>query len=114
MYNWAQSEPVYTGKIQAVHGREGASRVQITPGASVILPDDTDKIMWVISSDNMGFKTITAYPYGDPIEDPVEALKKPTTEPEDDTPIYVTTKEFDELKNRFDKLVAELGGKKDD
>lgn len=91
--------PMQKIEVHAVHGRDGAANVQLAPGSSIMLPDDTEKIIWFISTDQYGVKTIVGYPHGDPIEN------KPTSQ---DTPVYVTTKEFDELKATVDKLVEEL------
>lgn len=95
-------QSMYTGRVKAVHGESGAKSVDLAPGASVILPDDCERYVWWISADQYGIKTAIAYPYGDPVTANTHAQNK------EETPVYVTTEEFDKLAEKVDKLLEEL------
>lgn len=100
--NQMSQGPIYNQEIHAVHGYEGAKEVRVLAGGAVILPDDTDKLVWWISADKYGVKTIVAYPIGDPIQ-PTQS-QQPQQQTSAESPIYVQQKEFDELKTQVDKL----------
>lgn len=107
---------IYNQQVKAVHGIEGAKAANVAPGCSVILPDDCEKIMYFISADQYGIKTVAPYPYGDVLGAPQQT--QPSSQPQSqagDSPVYVTTGEFDDLKNTvagmkssLDKLMEDL------
>lgn len=91
-------------QVPQVHGENGAKAYSLPPNSSILLMDETDEIVWAKMTDGAGYPTLKGFRIT-PIEDDVQDKKE-------DTPIYVTTKEFDKLKEKVDKLLAELGGDK--
>lgn len=93
--------------IGHVHGREGAITLghSLGPNKSRLVVDETkENVIWCIVTDSAGFPTVKSLRY----EEMPDENGNDTTE----TPVYVTTKEFDELKNTVDGLIKELGGGK--
>lgn len=86
-------------QIPQVSGENGAKAYQIPPNSSVLLLDSTDNVIWCKTTDAGGFATLTGYKIT-PIEN--KASTPDLTE-------YVTRKDFDELRDRFDKLMEDLG-----
>ena len=56
-------------KVPVVNGREGANAFRIGVDSQVILLDISGKLIWIVSTDSAGYKTIQAYsitPYVEP------------------------------------------------
>lgn len=85
-------------QIPQVSGENGAKAYQIPPNSSVLLLDSTDNVIWCKTTDAGGFATLTGYKIT-----PIENKAAP------DLTEYVTRKDFDELRDRFDKLMEDLG-----
>lgn len=100
--------PLTKQKVQTVHGAEGARAYPLAPDSSVLLLDDTQKIVWCKITDVVGVITVVGYPYGDPISENEAPMQQTQAKSNDETPVYVTTKEFDELKEKVNKLLEEL------
>ncbi len=99
--NQQTNQLVARREIAHVNGADGIKSLQLNPLESVIAVDDTEtNILWIKVMDAAGFPT----------------LKKCKFEFVDDTPMpssdYVSKKDFDELVNKFDKLMEELGNGK--
>lgn len=86
-------------QIPQVSGENGAKAYQMPPNSSILLLDSTDNVIWCKTTDAGGFATLTGYKIT-PIEN--KAAAPDMTE-------YVTRKDFDELRYRFDKLMEDLG-----
>lgn len=87
-------------RIPQVNGREGANAYQLAPGSSVILIDNSESnTIWVKVTDDGGFAKLKKWKL-------VEVEENPQTTPMVD---YVSKKDFDDLKERVDKLMKELG-----
>lgn len=91
-------------QIPQVHGEEGAKAYSLPPNSSILLMDQTDAVIWAKVTDGAGYATLKGFRIT-----PIEEVKAP--EPKEE-PIYVTTKEFDALKEKVDKLLSDLGGDK--
>lgn len=80
-------------EVVRVHGKDGANAYPLAPNSSILLLDETQPVVWCRMTDGAGFATIKGY-----------TLTELAEEKSVDSPVYVTTKEFDELK----EIVAEL------
>lgn len=94
--------PIQT-EIPKVNGKDGALNYQLANSSSILLLDTTQPVIWCKVTDPIGMATVKGY-FITPIED---------TNPNivDERKEYVSLSEFNDLKNRFDKLMEELNGK---
>lgn len=107
MYSNPSQAPAQNAvKIPQVHGEEGAKAFSLPPNSSVLLMDETDAVIWAKVTDGAGYATLKGFRIT-PIEESSPESKEPKEEP-----IYVTTKEFDKLKEKVEGLIKELGGDK--
>lgn len=85
--------------VQRVEGEPGIKAYQLNPNESVIAVDTTtDGVLWIKACDSTGFPTIRKINYS--------FEEQPQTNND-----YVSRKDFDDLLNKFNKLLEELNGK---
>lgn len=97
-----QQEPSI--KVPQVHGENGAKAYSLPPDSSILLMDETDSIIWAKMTDAAGYPTLKGF----------RVVPMDDVEMKEETPVYVTTKEFDKLADKVNKLVKDLGGEKDE
>lgn len=97
-----QQEPSI--KVPRVHGENGAKAYSLPPDFSILLMDETDSIIWAKMTDAAGYPTLKGF----------RIVLMDDAEMKEETPVYVTTKEFDKLADKVNKLVKDLGGEKDE
>ena len=86
-------------EIQRVEGEAGIKAYQLYPNESVIAVDSTaDDILWVKACDSTVFPTIRKARFS-------------FDEQSQTNNDYVSRKDFDELSEKLNKLLEELGGK---
>lgn len=108
-YGWVNNipavgygQPAQNGpQIQQVQGEQGAKAFMLPPNSSALLMDQTDAIVWAKVTDGAGYATLKAFRIT-PIE--IEEPKK------EESSNYVTNKDFNELKDKVEKLIKDLGG----
>lgn len=109
-YGYSQTPPVQPMqqeppiKVPQVHGENGAKAYSLPPNSSILLMDETDSIIWAKMTDGAGYPTLKGF----------RIVPMDTNEMKEEEPVYVTTKEFDKLAAKVDKLVKDLGGEKDE
>ena len=69
--NWIQNQPIH---IAEVHGKEGAQAYVIPPGSSILLLDKTDSVVWLKTTDDGGYPSLSKF-YITPAEQ-VEQIQK--------------------------------------
>ena len=87
--------PVYAPPAQQVvkvNGEGGARAYQIGANSSAMLLDESGEIVWLVTSDGAGYKTVSAYD-----------IMPHKTEP---------PKEYTDLESRVRKLEDMIGGKR--
>lgn len=57
-YNQVQAQPV---QVVRVNGRNGAEAYSIGPNSSALLLDESGTLVWLVTSDGAGYKTVSAY-----------------------------------------------------
>ena len=96
-FNMPAQQPV--NGIIAVAGLEGAKAYPLPPNSRIMLFDNDEDIMYSVTTDSGGFKTINQF----------------TFQPKDPEPEHsadsVSRQEFDDLCDRLNKLVVALNGK---
>lgn len=89
--------PLQQNEVVRVHGKDGANAYPLAPNSSILLLDETQPVVWCKMTDGAGFATIKGY-----------TLTELTEEKPTDSPVYVTTKEFDELKEMVTGLKTSI------
>ena len=79
-------------QVVRVNGENGARSYQIGANSSAILLDESGEIVWLVTSDGAGYKTVSAYD-----------IMPHKAEP---------TKEYTDLESRVRKLEDMIGGKR--
>ena len=60
--NAYQQNPFYTSQqVTRVNGRGGAEAYNIGPNSSALLLDESGTVVWAITTDGAGYKTIVPY-----------------------------------------------------
>ena len=57
-FNTQQTQPV---QVVRVNGRNGAEAYTIGPNSSALLLDESGTLVWLVTSDGAGYKTISPY-----------------------------------------------------
>ena len=62
-YNFQQpiAPPQQKVKIVRVNGENGARAYQLPPGSEALVLDETAAIVWLVQTDDAGYKTVTPY-----------------------------------------------------
>ena len=84
--------PAAQQQVVRVSGENGAKTYQIGPNSSAILLDESGEIVWLVTSDGAGYKTVSAYD-----------IMPHKAEP---------PKEYTDLESRVRKLEDMIGGKR--
>ena len=79
-------------QVVRVNGENGARSYQIGPNSSAMLLDESGEIVWLVTSDGAGYKTVAAY----------DILPHKAEPP----------KEYTDLESRVKKLEDMIGGKR--
>ena len=79
-------------QVIRVNGENGARSYQIGPNSSAMLLDENGEIVWLVTSDGAGYKTVSAYD-----------IMPHKAEP---------PKEYTDLESRVKKLEDMMGGKR--
>ena len=79
-------------QVVRVNGENGARSYQIGANSSAMLLDESGEIVWLVTSDGAGYKTVSAYD-----------IMPHKAEP---------TKEYTDLESRVRKLEDMIGGKR--
>ena len=77
-------------QVVRVSGENGARAYQLPPNSSALLLDETGVIIWLVTSDGAGYKTVSAYD-----------IQPHKTE---------TAREYSDLESRVKKLEEMIGG----
>ena len=48
-------------KVLRVNGENGARSLQLAPGSDALVLDETAPLVWLVQTDDAGYKTVTAY-----------------------------------------------------
>lgn len=60
-YGFMQAPAVQSTQVIRVSGENGARALQIGPNSSALLLDESGVMVWLVTSDGAGYKTVTAY-----------------------------------------------------
>ena len=77
-------------QVVRVSGENGARAYQLPPNSSALLLDETGVMIWLVTSDGAGYKTVSAYD-----------IQPHKTE---------TAREYSDLESRVKKLEEMIGG----
>ncbi len=86
--------------IIAVSGRNGAEAFQMPPNSRAVLFDDKSDVMYRVSTDGAGYKTVTEFDFA-----PREAAETPADAG------YATKADIEALSARIDALAAPAASK---
>lgn len=100
-YSWSQPAQQPINGLVSVTGIEGARAYQMPPNSSMPLFDANEDVLYLKTTDAAGYPTIRTFAFSE--------TNAAAAEPQ-----AVTRDEFDELKDRLNKLVAGMkSGAKD-
>ena len=63
-------------KISRVNGENGARAYQLPPGSETLVLDETAPIVWLIQTDDAGYKTVTPYDVSPHVVEPEPTSKE--------------------------------------
>lgn len=87
-------DPLGIDNVRSVHGRSGVDQIIVPAGHRVLLMDADDAVFYVKETDMRGLSVVQAYTFAEQMADPA--------------PTYVTQDQFDELRQNYESLVAQL------
>ena len=60
-YQTQNGYPLPRTEVTRVNGRNGAEMYNIAPNSSVLLLDESGSLVWLVTTDGAGYKTISPY-----------------------------------------------------
>ena len=87
-------DPLGIDNVRSVHGRAGVDQIIVPAGHRVLLMDADNAVFYVKETDTRGLSVVQAYTFTEHVDAPA--------------PAYVTQDQFNELRNDYESLVAQL------